>query len=145
MAALGATTAFARIRRNGNVAQRGSYTTGTAAIVYQGALVAISTTTGRAVAASATTARKILGVALETAQSGAVVEVEWGAEYLFDPATGLTKAYTGSNCAVSTDNDVTTASAAGTAAVRVLVGEMVQWVSTSECWVAVRKFTEAQI
>lgn len=145
MAALTSTTAFARKRRNGQAAQRGNYQVGTSAVIYQGGLVAMNLSTGRAVAATAATSRKILGVALESASSGAYVEVEWGAEYAFDPATALTKAYTGSNVAVSTDNDVTTMSGAGTTAVRVRVGELIDYDSTSVAWVAVRNFSEADV
>lgn len=147
MAAL--STGTRRRKRNvgGAGPKFGHFAVKTAAIVYQGGLVNI--TAGRIVAAAAAVNSKCLGVCQETktGNTGGTVtaRVEWDAEWAFDPNTALTKAFTGANCGVSTDNDVTTVTGAGTALVRVRVGQMTQWVSTTECWVHVRNFSESDI
>lgn len=142
MAAL--TAEARRSVRNYEARRTGKYAVGTGATVYQGGLVALNLSTGRAVAATAAASRRCLGMAEETKTgntAGSVsVEVSWGYETLINAATALTTAYTGANCAVSTDNDVTTASAAGTAGVQVLVGEVVQF-EGGGAWVALRNFS----
>lgn len=121
------------------------YTLGTGATVYLGSLVAINESTGRAVAATAATARTFLGMAEAKATgntAGTVgVKVSHGHQVLINAKTALTTAYTGCNAAVSTDNDVTTASAAGTAGVQVLVGQIIQF-EGGDAWVALRSYSE---
>jgi len=142
MAAL--TAEARRSRRNYEAKSIASYVVGTGAVIYQGGLVALNLTTGRAVAATAAASRRFLGLAEETATgdtSGTVsVEVSWGYETLVNALAALTTAYTGANCAISTDNDVTTASGAGTAGVQVLVGEVVQF-EGGDAWVALRQYS----
>lgn len=138
MAALSA--AANRKSRNRQAVKYATYTVATGATVYNGSLCAIVKTTGRVTPASAATNRRIVGIAMETKTAGNPVRIEWSAEWAFNPDTTLTKGYTGCNVAASTDNDVITMSGAGTAAVRVRVGEMIQWVSTSEAWIAIRNF-----
>ena len=138
MAAL--TAATTRATRNHGAAPV-DLTVGTGATIYAGALVAINTSTGRAVAASAAASRKFAGLAEETKTgdtSGTVrCRVRYDCEALINAATALTKAYIGSNAAVSTDNDATTMSGAGTAGVRVRIGEIVE-IESGDVWVRLR-------
>lgn len=138
MAALSA--AANRKSRNRQAVRYGTYTVATGATVYNGSIVAMVRTTGRVTPASNTTSRRVIGVATETKTAGNAVRVEWNAEWAVNPDTALTKGYTGCNVALTTDNDVITMSGAGTTLVRVRAGEMVQWVSTSEAWIAIRNF-----
>ena len=128
--------------RNVNGMKTASVQTGTAAVIYAGALVSINTTTGRAVAATAATGRKILGVAMEDGSSGDYVKVAYHTEFLFATPT---KAYVGCNVAVSDDNTCVSMSAAGTTAVRVRVGELMQMETASTGWVAIRHFSESDV
>lgn len=146
MAALSA-DASRKTRNRGNV-KFASYAVGTSATVYKGGLCSINTSTGRLVAGTAATGRKFVGLCTEkkTGNAGGTVyaRVEWNIETLVDAATALTKAYIGSNCAISNDNQVTTLSGAGTTAVRVRVGEVVQ-IESGDAWVALRNFAEADV
>lgn len=125
------------------------YVVGTSATIYAGGLVCINTSTGRAVAASAATNRKFVGLAEETktGNSGGTVRcrVSWGHEALIDtPATGITAAYIGSNAAISDDDQVTSMSDAGTTAVRVRVGEVVE-IESGDAWVRLRNYSESDV
>lgn len=138
------TAAVARRTRNRQAVKYNHYTVGTGATIVQGALVNFNITTERAVHATAAASRKFLGMATETKTgntAGTVkVRVEWGMEAEIDPATALTGAYTGSNVAIADNDVVTTMSGAGTAGVRVRVGELVEWVSATSCWVSLREY-----
>ena len=63
---------------------------------------------------------------------------------LIDAAAALTKAYIGSNAAVADDNQVTTMSNAGTAGVRVRVGEVVS-LEGGDAWVRLRQYSESDV
>ena len=143
------TAATTRATRANDQKSFADYVVGTSSTIYAGGLVCVNTTTGRAVAASAATGRKFLGLAEETKtgnSSGTVrCRVSWGHEALIDtPATGLTAAYIGSNAAVSDDNQVTSMSDAGTTAVRVRVGEVVE-IEGGDVWVRLRNYSEADV
>lgn len=126
----------------GAAGKKAVYAVGTSAVIYQGGLVALNVSTKRAVAASATTSRKLLGIATSTCTGvvgGTVlVEVEYGLEAAFAAGTGLTGGYAAGNVFVKDDNTVTYATGAGTAAVRVCVGELIQYEDSSNVWVAIR-------
>lgn len=144
MAAL--TAATIRKTRNTDAYSYADYTVGTGATLYEGALVAYNTTTGRAVAASVTTGRKFLGLALETktgvTAATVTCKVAWDLEALVNVHSSLTAAYVGSNAAVYTDNDVTTWTDAGTAGVRIRIGETVQ-LESGDAWVRLRQYSES--
>lgn len=138
------TAAVPRKTRNRGNVQYADYKVGTGATIVQGALVNYNMTTERAVHATAAASRKFLGLATETktGNTGGTVlcRVEWNMEAEINPETQLTGAYVGSNVAIEDNNAVTTMSDAGTAGVRVRVGELVEWVSTSSCWVKLRGY-----
>lgn len=119
----------------------GNYTVGTGAVIYQGSLVCIKESSGRAQAATAAAGVTFLGVASETKTgntAGTVkVNFAYGHEERFPKATALTKAYVGCTVAVSNDDLVTTMSAAGTAGVQVRVGELLE-IDSTFAWVWVR-------
>jgi hypothetical protein len=147
MAALSAPAT--RLTRNVANKKFHDYVVGTSAKIYAGSLVAINTSTGRAVAASVATGRKALGLSEETVTGntdGTVrCRVVWNVEAKITAvATALTKAYIGSNVAVKTDNDVTTLSDAGTTALRVRVGELVSLTGT-DAWVSLRNYTQSDV
>ena len=116
----------------------------TSAKVYQGALVSIDSTTGRAQAAAAATGQDdiVRGIA-ESTQTGDTagtvrVEIVSNIQAKFAvTASVVTQAKVGVNCYVKDDNTVTTATDAGTALVRVLVGELVEKIDTNTWWVHV--------
>ena len=122
----------------------GRYPVGTGNTIYKGSLVVYMETTGRALAGTAAVTRSFLGVAEETATGntgGTVsVDVAWGHEVLIDANAAATAAYVCANVAVADDNQVTTASDAGTAGVQVLVGEAIQ-IEGGDIWVALRQYT----
>lgn len=146
MAALSADVS--RKTRNDANTKFASYPVATNATVYKGGLCSINTSTGRLVAASATTGRKFAGLCVETktGNTGGTVyaRVEWNMEVLINAVSNLTTAYTGANAAVSTDNDVDTMSDVGTAAVRVRVGEVIQFES-GDAWVSLRNYSESDV
>lgn len=129
----------------------------TSATVYVGSLVNFNTA-GRVVAASAAASRRFAGVVEyginETSSAisawtgntaGTVkVRVAWGHEVLMDVKTAArTFTNLGKNVFISTDNDVTDTTGAGTAAVRVKVGALTEFTDTTnkdEAWVALRVF-----
>jgi hypothetical protein len=145
MAALSA-DASRKTRNRGNVKYH-DYVVATGVTIYKGSLCSVNLSTGRLVAASNTTSRKFVGLATQkvtgTASGGETCRVEWNIEALVNSLTALTTAYIGSNVVASTDNDVTRASAY-TAAVRVLVGELVSFES-GDTWVALRNYSEATV
>lgn len=138
----------ARKRKHLPLARHESHAAGTSATIYVGSLVALNTSTGRAVAASAAASRRFLGVSEQqvTGNTGGTVNVKYlygHAEYM-DAATALTKAYIGRCCVVSDDDKVTTASAAGTAGVQVRVGEVLSIPTANKAWVWIRGGNMAQ-
>jgi hypothetical protein len=139
------TAAARRKTRARNLVTSAQYTVGTGAVIYQGGLVSLNVSTKRAVAATAAASRHFLGIATTTAtgNTGGTVKinVEYGHEAAFAAGTGLTGGYAGGNVYVEDDNTVGYATGAGTAAVRVSVGALVEFVSSTEVWVAVRRNT----
>lgn len=138
------TAAAARKTRNRQAVMYADLAVGTGATIVQGSLVNYNLSTGRIVHATAATSRKFAGLAAETktGNTGGTVKcrVEWNMEADIAPSTQLTKAYLGSNVAIKDNNTVTTMSNAGTAAVRVRVGYMVELASSSSCWISLRRF-----
>ena len=116
------------------------YAVGTGAVIYQGGIVAMNVSTGRAVAATAAASRVCLGIAEETAtgNTGGTVycDVAYNHEVLINAATALTVAYMRADVCVSTDNDVTSGSDAGTAGVQVAVGSFTE-LESGDAWVHV--------
>jgi len=145
MAALSA--AVTRATRDDHLKSHVNPVVGTGAVLYAGALVNIDTATGRAVAASAATARKFCGIAEETKTgdtAGTVrCRVAFGHQALINALTALTTAYVGSDCVISTDNDATTNSAISTAK-RVRVGEITEFES-GDVWVRLRCYSSATV
>lgn len=127
----------------------------TNATIYQGSLAARPNANGRASAATAATVRKILGMVVRldgpngpstgtgvgnTAGTQYAV-VEYGNEWSITVATAIrTNAALGLNVFVGSDDQVK-GTAAGTAGVRVVVGELVDWDASDKStgWVAVRR------
>jgi hypothetical protein len=138
----------------------GIFSLATSSTVYVGSLANFNTA-GRVVAATAAASRRFAGVieaiVNETASgltaatgntAGTVkVRVSWGHEVLMDVKTAArTFANLGKNVYVSTDNDVTDSTGAGTAAVRVKVGALTEFTDRTnkdEAWVALRVFGDA--
>lgn len=122
--------------------QRITYTVGTGAKIYQGGLVNLNTSTKRIVAAAAAASRRFVGIATATAtgNTGGTVKlaVEYGHEAAFAAGTGLTGGYVGANAHVKDDNTVTYATGAGTATLRVTIGEIREFEDSSNVWVAIR-------
>jgi len=137
-----------RTTRNAGNVMYADYPVATSATVYKGGLGSIVTSTGRLVAGSAAASRKFVGLITETKTGNAagtvLARVEWNMEAFLPTSTLIVSARIGTNCAISADDLVTTATNAGTAAVRVLVGEVVQ-LGTGGAWVAIRKFATAVI
>lgn len=133
------TQATARKRRSLHLQEFGSGTVATSTTIYQGALVAYNETTGRITNASAATGLTFKGVAEETKSGGQTIKFSFGHQEKLIDAAALTAGYTGCNVAVSDNDTVTTLSDAGTAAVRLVVGEMDEHDGT-DAWVWVRKF-----
>ena len=147
MAALTADTR--RKVRNAQAKLVREYTVGTSSTVYVGSLCALSLTTGRVVAASAATNRRFAGVAEETATgdtNGTVkIKVSYNHEIQVDANTALTVGHLGANVAIKSDNEVTTHSDAGTSAVRVTVGELVEFDETNDlAWVRLRGYAPSE-
>ena len=139
-----------RKRRNVGNQMVADYTVGTGEVIHYGALVVFDTATKRADKATAATSRKFIGMAEEAATgntAGTVtVKVSWNYEAeLPVVATQITEvsARVGINAFVSDDDTVTTGTNAGTAGVRVRVGEIVEVDTTnSTAWVALRQFSQ---
>jgi hypothetical protein len=135
----------------------GVFSLATSSTVYVGSLANFNTA-GRVVAATAAASRRFAGVveavinettsALSAATgntAGTVkVRVSWGHEVLMDVKTAArTFSNLGKNVFVSTDNDVTDTTGAGTAAVRVKIGALTEFTDRTnkdEAWVALRVF-----
>lgn len=136
-----------RAVRNLDGKKQEHYTVGTAATLYQGALVCVDVSTGRAVAASTIASRRFLGMAEETKTgvSGGSVKclVSWGYEALYNAVATLSNTHIGSNCVVSTDNDVTNLASISTAK-QIRVGEVISFQS-GDAWVALRNYTETDV
>lgn len=133
------TAATARKRRGENLMEYGDGTVATSTTIYQGALVALNESTGRVTNASATAGLSFLGEALTTRTGGQTIQFAFGHQSLIAKAAALTKAYTTCNVAVSDNDTVTTLSGAGTAAVRLIVGECME-IEGSSAWVRIRNY-----
>lgn len=119
-------------------------------VIYEGSLVAIVLSTGRlTVADNVATVNNAVGVALEkvTGTTGGTVKCrfQWGHMELFDSATALTAKYLGSDVCCVDDNLVSTASAAGTAALQCKVGQLMELPSANKAWVWVGHFAGSTI
>lgn len=132
-----------RKTRNLDGKKIGTYTVATSSTIYQGALVAVRAD-GRALPATAANPRRFIGMAEEQATGNAAgtvtIDVSWGYEALYDAAAALTAAFLATNASVSDDNQVTTPADAGTAALQVLVGEVIQ-LEGGDAWVYLRTTT----
>lgn len=135
---------------------------GTSGTVYIGSLCVRRNTTGRALAGTAATGRRILGVAKSfhsdtTGQTGGTgvgvtggtekVEVEYGNEHLFAVKTAIrTNTSLGLTVYLADDNMIG-GTAVGTSAARVAVGRLAAWEASdkSTAWVAVAAFGHANI
>lgn len=151
-----------KIRRSRGTPMTERVAIGTAGTLYVGSLCARRTTTGRAFAGTAATGRKILGVAVckdgSTTGPGAgtgvgntggtqYALVEYGNEHLFTVKTAIrTNTSLGLNVFIA-DDDSVGGTAVGTAAARIVAGELVAWEASdkSTAWVAVRRFANANI
>lgn len=144
MTALSANTA--RKRKSLQLAEHDSRAAKTSATVYQGSLVSVVESTGRAKAAAAAAGETFLGVSEHQATgntSGTTsVRFLYGHAELLAAATALTKSFIGCNVAVSDDNTVTTVAGAGTAGVQVRVGELLDVPSANKAWVWIRHFSQ---
>jgi len=134
----------------------------TSSTVYVGSLVCRRNTTGRCLAATAATGRRILGVVerldsdADGPGSGTGVGNTGGTQYAmiryldersFTVATAIrTNTSLGLNVFVS-DDDKVCGTAAGTAGKRVAVGELVAWDASDKStgWVAIRRFATTNI
>lgn len=148
-----------KIRDERSISKKTSaaFSVATSSTVYIGSLANFNTA-GRVVAATAAASRRFAGVveqvindtssALSAATgntAGTVkVVVSWGHEVLVDVETAArTFANLGKNVFISTDNDVTDTTGAGTAAVRVKVGQLTDFTDRTnkdEAWIALRVF-----
>lgn len=140
--------AASRKTRNNTAQSVVSIAVGTSATVYKGGLVVTLNSTGRLHAATVATARKFAGIAEETVSGNAggtnLCKVSYGHEVFLPAATALNTARVGSDCYISADDLVTTATGAGTAALRVSVGEVVER-ETTGAWVRLRNRSGAVI
>jgi hypothetical protein len=127
------TVATARRKRNINCTTSAKYTTSQA--IVEGALVSVSTSSGLALNSADQIGCKFVGIAADSVGSGGVVTVEYGHEELL--ATTLNLANSGGMACTITDNN-TVSTAAGTTN-DVLVGEIVEAVSATSAWIAIRK------
>lgn len=129
---------------------------GTSAVVFEGSLVAINESTGRAVAATAAAARTFLGVcegktggqggpATGNTSGTVSIVVAYGHREKLAKAAALTQAYTGCNVGLSDDNTVTTMSGSGTAATKMYVGELVQLDADGDAWVQIRCYSQKDV
>jgi hypothetical protein len=129
----------------------------TSSKIYRGSLVNQMTTTGRAVAATVATNRRFAGLAVGfEGATGTGTGVTGGTEYvivesgqlaLVNVRTGIrTNAALHRSVFISDDNTVG-GTAIGTAAVRSVVGELVEFEASNKStgWVFLRKFAEANI
>jgi len=137
-----------RKTRNTDAYSYADYPVGTGATLYEGALVAYNTTTGRAVAASVVAGRKFLGLAQETktgvTAATVTCKVAWDLEALVNVHSSLTAAYVGSNACIYTDNDVSTMSDTGTTLSRIRVGEVTQ-IESGDAWIRLRQYSESDV
>lgn len=140
--------ATARKRRSLHLAEKGSGAVKTSTTVYQGSLVSVVEATGRiapAASGASGVGAAVVGVALETKTGDAAgtvtVEYMFGHQELFTARTALTTTYRMCNVAASDDDQVTTLSAAGTAAQRQIAGTAVDFDSSGNAWVWIAHFS----
>ncbi len=147
------TAAKTRIQRNVEGKCQADLAITTAVQVFPGYLLNYVLTTGRVRAATAATSRKFAGLCESTSTTTGTgstggtqtAHVVWGIEVKLPCATALSVAYLGANAAILDNDGVTTASAAGTAGVQVLAGEVTEKASTNFAWVALRRFSKANV
>lgn len=150
------------VRKSRGAGSREVVAIGTSSTLYVGSLLARRTTTGRAVAATAATGRRVLGVAklLNSTTAGPSagsgvgdtsgtqeVEYEYGNEHLFTIKTAIrTNTSLGLNVFVADDQTVG-GTAVGTSAARVNVGRLVAFEASDKStgWVAVAVFGPVNI
>lgn len=134
----------ARLAKYETMARKARFPVQTSATIYEGSLVSIIESSGRATPADNVAGEVFVGVSLEEKTgntAGTVyVEVMYGHEVAIAAATALTKAYVGCNVAAMDDNLVSTLSAAGTAGVQVRVGELMELDGTT-AWVWIRHYS----
>lgn len=125
----------------------------TAATVYVGGLVNFQPTTGRVAAAAATASTMFAGEILDwentsgsvlsaiTGNTGGTVKVlvGWGHQALVTLATGLRTTSKIGTVVYAKDNDTVQGTAAGTAAVRIQVGNLASRVGSTEGYVTLRR------
>lgn len=116
-----------------------SYPVKTSTTVYQGTLVQLAA--GRLASAAAGTNRAFAGLAMETktGNTGGTVyaRVAYGMEAKLVGLTALTKGFMKCLVGVSTNQEVTTYTGAGTALARMSGGTFSEWVSANVVWVDV--------
>jgi hypothetical protein len=149
------------IRRSRGTASTERAAIATSSTVYVGSLLARRNTTGRALAATAATGRRVLGVAVQkvgaqgpgggtgvgVAGGTEYVKYEYGNEHLFTIKTAIrTNTSLGLNVFVIDDQTVG-GTAAGTAAARVNAGRLVAFEASDKStgWVAVAVFGPTNI
>ena len=141
------TTLTADVVRNQRNVQGKSiarYAIATNETIYVGSLCTILTTSGRMHALGTPTAsHRFVGVCEKGGTgntSGTVyADVAYMCEVLVDCATGITSADIGRDALLSDDNKVTN-TAAGTAALRIPVGEVTD-IESGDAWVFLRKYS----
>lgn len=144
------TAAVTRRTRNLAAKSVGDYPITTAVTVVVGELVNFvvsATAPARVRAATAAASRVFAGIVESTSTdagtgntAGTVTaRVAWGHEVRIACATALTTAYVTCNAAIADNNTATTASAAGTAGVQVIIGEVTEKESVNVAWVHLRK------
>ena len=125
----------------------------TAATVYIGALVSFQGATGRVAAASALATAVFAGevidwentsgsvIAAATGNTGGTVKalVGWGHQALVTLATSLRTTSKIGKLVYASDNDIVTGTAAGTAAVRIQVGNLASRFGSTEGYVTLRR------
>lgn len=137
-----------KIRNRRGIAKQGTpLAIVTTAVVYQGSLLTQVEASGRLRAAQGSAiGTTFVGVctiaATKTGTTAGLVlaSFDYDHEELFATRTAVTKNYIGCNLAIDDDDTLTTMSAAGSAGLRIIVGEMVEWVTANTAWVAVRRF-----
>ena len=144
-----------RKRKDLNLVSTELVTIGTAATLYRGALCNYQTATGRVKAATAATGVFFAGEVWDFEnRTGAVLSaytgntagtvkalVAFGHQAQVTLATGLRTTSKISKLVYASDNDIVIGTAAGTAGVRVPVGNIVSRVGSTEAFVTMRRIT----
>lgn len=132
---MAALTAAAQRPARGELKGRFKIPVEASAIILKGGIVGINAAGYAFPAVLGATVIQVAGIAAEsvtgTSQGAMFVEVEFGREYLFT-ASSVTQAQLGDKMLVVDDNTVDE-----TAAASASVGNMTEFVSTTQCWVFV--------